>query len=209
MGCPTGTSAAATVSDDVQRLPSLFQLALRHGSSSPRVALCGPRATVAAEPSELVVVLADTGRTCQSGLPVLTRHPQAERYLPVLTTGMSGRLVRAYRLEQQWLAARDGREVEPAYLLLSSQPGRVSADRLLPRRRGQAARPGSSTCKHRSGRPARLGRSTRSFRTSSCTSSCISSPAKPRPAAPIRCMRSASGPTRTWPSTRALPSTSR
>ncbi len=69
------------------------------------------------------MVLADTGRTCQEGLPVLTRHPQAERYLPVLTTGLSGRLVRAYRLEQQWLAARDGRKVEPAYLLLSSSQG--------------------------------------------------------------------------------------
>lgn len=79
--------------------------------------------TAAAEPWELVVVLADTGRTCQSGLPVLTRHPQAERHLPVLTTGMSGRLVRAYRLEQQWLAARDGRAIEPAYLLLSSNQG--------------------------------------------------------------------------------------
>ena len=78
---------------------------------------------VSAQSPELVVVLADTGRTCQSGLPVLTRHPQAEHYRPVLTTGMSGRLVRAYRLEQQWLAARDGRVIEPAYLLLSSNQG--------------------------------------------------------------------------------------
>jgi hypothetical protein len=54
---------------------------------------------------------------------VLTRHSEPARYLPALTTGMSGRLLRAYRLEQQWLAARDGRRVEPAYLLLSSNQG--------------------------------------------------------------------------------------
>lgn len=86
------------------------------------LALCATTSAFA-EPNELIVVLTDTGRTCQSGLPVLTPHPEAARYLPALTTGVSGRLLRAYRLQQRWLAAREGRAVEPAYLLLSSNQG--------------------------------------------------------------------------------------
>lgn len=86
------------------------------------LALCAASSAFA-EPNDLIVVLTDTGRTCQSGLPVLTSHPQSARYLPALTTGVSGRLLRAYRLQQRWLAAREGRAVEPAYLLLSSNQG--------------------------------------------------------------------------------------
>lgn len=87
------------------------------------VVVFAPRQAVGAEPTDLVVVLTETGRTCDSGLPVLMRHPQAATYLPVLKRGISGRLLRAYRWEQRWLAARDGREVESAYLLLSSSQG--------------------------------------------------------------------------------------
>lgn len=76
----------------------------------------------AAAPPELLVVLTDTGSE-REGLPVLARHPDPERQLAVLTRGFSGRLLRLYRLEQQFLAARDGRAIEPAYLLLSTTQG--------------------------------------------------------------------------------------
>jgi len=70
----------------------------------------------------LLVVLQDTGET-REGLPVLEERPDAATYLAVLTRGFSGRMLRLFRYEQQWLAAADGRPVEPAYLLLSSQQG--------------------------------------------------------------------------------------
>jgi hypothetical protein len=41
----------------------------------------------------------------------------------VLTRGFSGRLLRLYRWEQQYLARRDGRRIEPAFLLLSGHQG--------------------------------------------------------------------------------------
>jgi len=54
---------------------------------------------------------------------VLTRHPDPARHLDTLSHGFSGRLLRLYRLEQQFLARRDGRAIEPAYLLLSTTQG--------------------------------------------------------------------------------------
>lgn len=73
-------------------------------------------------PDDLLVVLADTGRTC-GDLPVLDVHPDASRHRAVLTRGFSGRLLRLYRWEQLYLHRRDGRTIEPAYLLLSDSQG--------------------------------------------------------------------------------------
>lgn len=70
----------------------------------------------------LLVVLTDTGRKC-GDLPVLTRHPDASRHRAVLERGFSGRLLRWFRWEQQYLNRRDGRGIEPAYLLLSTTQG--------------------------------------------------------------------------------------
>ena len=44
-------------------------------------------------------------------------------YEAVLARGFSGRLLRLFRWEQQYLARRDGTPVEPAYLLLSDTQG--------------------------------------------------------------------------------------
>ncbi len=91
---------------------------------------CSSRALVEASatppaqesPTDLLVVLADTGRTC-GDLPVLEVDPAAHRHRAALTRGFSGRLLQLYRWEQQYLARRDGRPVEPAYLLLSGNQG--------------------------------------------------------------------------------------
>lgn len=52
-----------------------------------------------------------------------TRHPAAAARANVLERGFSGRLLRLYRLAQQFLSQRDGTSVEPAYLLLSTTQG--------------------------------------------------------------------------------------
>ena len=70
----------------------------------------------------LLEVLAPTAET-REGLPVFRRHPQASTYEAVLVRGFSGRLLRLFRWEQQYLARRDGTPVEPAYLLLSDTQG--------------------------------------------------------------------------------------
>jgi len=70
----------------------------------------------------LIVILTETGRT-RDALPVLTRHPQPDADLQALLRGYSGRLLRLYRLEQQFLAREHGRAIEPAYLLRSSNEG--------------------------------------------------------------------------------------
>ena len=70
----------------------------------------------------LLVILAETGRT-RDGLPVLTAHPDPDLDLRTLSRGYSGRLLRLYRLEQQFLARERGTPIEPAYLLRSSNEG--------------------------------------------------------------------------------------
>jgi hypothetical protein len=70
----------------------------------------------------LLVVMEETG-TARDGLPVYTEHEDSARYLAGLSRGFSGRMLRVFRWEQQWLAAADGRTVEPAYLLLSNSQG--------------------------------------------------------------------------------------
>lgn len=72
--------------------------------------------------TEPLVVLTPTG-AMRDGLPVLTRHPHPQPALDVLTRGFSGRLLRLYALEQEFLRRRTGRPVEPAYLLLSERQG--------------------------------------------------------------------------------------
>jgi hypothetical protein len=74
-----------------------------------------------AAPPPQLVVLTPTGATA-SGLPVLARVPEGETGR-VLARGFSGRLLRLYALEQEYLRRETGRASEPAYLLLSNQQG--------------------------------------------------------------------------------------
>ena len=74
-----------------------------------------------AAPPSLLVVLAPTGET-RDGLPVLARQPAGEADR-VLARGFSGRLLRLYALEQEYLRLETGAAPEPAYLLLSNQQG--------------------------------------------------------------------------------------
>jgi len=68
-----------------------------------------------------LVVLMPAGIS-QEGLPVLVRRAPGE-VDRVLSLGFSGRLLRLYALEQEYLRRESGREPEPAYLLLSKQQG--------------------------------------------------------------------------------------
>lgn len=78
--------------------------------------------TVRPDEPPLLVVMAPTG-TEREGVPVYRRHPNGETYMAVLSQGFAGRMVRLYRLVQQFLAARDGAAIEPAYLLMSGNEG--------------------------------------------------------------------------------------
>ena len=71
-------------------------------------------------PPPLVVL--SPGGTSQEGLPVLARRPPGE-IDRVLSRGFSGRLLRLYALEQEYLRRETGTAPEPAYLLLSTQQG--------------------------------------------------------------------------------------
>jgi hypothetical protein len=70
----------------------------------------------------LLVVLRPTGQE-RDGLPVLEPHPDAKSVSDVLLRGFSGRLVRLFALEQEFLRQGTGRASEPAYLLLSDRQG--------------------------------------------------------------------------------------
>jgi len=72
-------------------------------------------------PPPRLVVLTPAGETT-AGLPVLVRHPPGE-IDRVLSRGFSGRLLRLYALEQDYLRRESGTAPEPAYLLLSNQQG--------------------------------------------------------------------------------------
>ncbi len=69
-----------------------------------------------------LVVLAETGQS-RDGVPVLRLHSDPAAVSDVLTRGFSGRLLRLYRLEQEYLFRAAGSAPEPAYLLLSGQWG--------------------------------------------------------------------------------------
>jgi hypothetical protein len=69
-----------------------------------------------------IVILTMTGAT-RDGLPVMRLHPEPAATMAVLTRGYSGRLLRLYALEQQYLREKTGISPEPAYLVLSERQG--------------------------------------------------------------------------------------
>ncbi|HSR50204.1 MAG TPA: hypothetical protein VLV83_05210 [Acidobacteriota bacterium] len=82
--------------------------------------LVGIGSNLAAQPQ--LVILTGTDEE-HNGLPVLTHHPQAEAIRQTLSSGFPLRIVRLYRLVQNFRSLRDGIEVEPAYLYLSENQG--------------------------------------------------------------------------------------
>lgn len=68
----------------------------------------------------LLVILSPTGEE-REGLPVLQHHPEPTAALEGLSRGLSGTMLRVYRMTQTYLAAKDARAVEPAYVLLAPQ----------------------------------------------------------------------------------------
>ena len=84
------------------------------------VCLCA--GTAQAQTTPPLVVLQPTGMI-RNGLPVLSRHPQGPAVVDVLSHGFSGRLLRLYAMEQEYLRRRAGTPPEPAYLLLSNRQG--------------------------------------------------------------------------------------
>jgi hypothetical protein len=75
---------------------------------------------VAAPP--VLVILRPTGQE-REGLPVLEHHPDAQRIADTLLRGFSGRLLRLFALEQEFLHQQTGRAPEPAYLALTDRQG--------------------------------------------------------------------------------------
>jgi hypothetical protein len=73
-----------------------------------------------APPPRLVVLTAAGAE--QGGLPVLARRPPGE-IDRVLSRGFSGRLLRLYAMQQEYLRRETATAPEPAYLLLSTQQG--------------------------------------------------------------------------------------
>ena len=69
-----------------------------------------------------LVILAETGQE-RNGLPVLHTHSGADEIAQLLARGFSGRWLRLYQYEQEYLRRATGSEPEPAYLLLSSRQG--------------------------------------------------------------------------------------
>ncbi|MBK9241110.1 MAG: hypothetical protein IPL75_12775 [Acidobacteria bacterium] len=69
-----------------------------------------------------LVVLSPTHEV-RDDLPVLRRHEDPSRATSALTRGFSGRLLRLYALEQEFLRQKTGRVPEPAYLVLSNRQG--------------------------------------------------------------------------------------
>lgn len=67
-------------------------------------------------------VLTTTGEM-RDGLPVVVPHPDAAATESVLNRGYSGRLVRLYALEQEFLRQKTGTAPAPAYLVLSDRQG--------------------------------------------------------------------------------------
>jgi hypothetical protein len=74
----------------------------------------------AAQPPRLLVL--EPRGASRDGLPVLDRRPPGD-IDRLLARGFSGRLVRLYALEQEYLRRETGVAPEPAYLLLSTQQG--------------------------------------------------------------------------------------
>ena len=85
------------------------------------LASVGPLAAATGQSSRLTV-LTSTGVT-RDGLPVLAPHPSPAETASVLERGFSGKLLRLYALEQEFLRQKTGITPEPAYLLLSDRQG--------------------------------------------------------------------------------------
>jgi hypothetical protein len=69
-----------------------------------------------------IVVLTTTGNT-RDGLPVVRPHSDPSPTESVLSRGFSGRLLRLYAREQEYLRRKTGKSPEPAYLVLSDRQG--------------------------------------------------------------------------------------
>lgn len=67
-------------------------------------------------------ILTTTGEM-RDGLPVVVPHPDAAAAAAVLNRGYSGRLVRLYALQQEFLRQKTGTTPAPAYLVLSDRQG--------------------------------------------------------------------------------------
>ncbi len=65
-------------------------------------------------------VLSQSGMA-QDGTPIVSHAPEADRYVKVLTSGFSGRLLRLYALAQRF--SHPERPLQPAYLVLSDTQG--------------------------------------------------------------------------------------
>lgn len=100
--------------------------------SITRAALIAPAALISvldaspvsaqAAPPVRVVILTTTGNS-RDGLAVLAPHPNPSATLAVVQRGFSGRLLRLYSLEQEFLQHKTGRRPEPAYLVMSDRQG--------------------------------------------------------------------------------------
>jgi len=99
-----------------------------HSNLSIRIAIailvCGSTlaAGVAQAQEPLLVILAETG-TEREGLPVFVTHPEPTAAIEGLSRGLSGTILRVYRMVQIYLANGAGIAIEPAYVLLSSRQG--------------------------------------------------------------------------------------
>lgn len=78
------------------------------------------RAWAASPP--LLVVMRPTGQE-RDGVPVLEQHPDGKPVTDALLRGFSGRLLRLFALQQEFLRQKTGRVPEPAYLALSDRQG--------------------------------------------------------------------------------------
>jgi len=80
----------------------------------------GVVASVAQAQEPLIMLLSPTGEE-RDGLPVLQEHAEPAAALEGLSRGLSGTILRVYHRAQRYLANREGRPVEPAYVLLAPQ----------------------------------------------------------------------------------------
>ena len=67
-----------------------------------------------------IIVLSQSG-VAQDGTPIVSHAAEADRYVKVLTSGFSGRLLRLYVLAQRF--SHPERPLQPAYLVLSDTQG--------------------------------------------------------------------------------------
>ncbi len=102
------------------------QLCNRYPAVVCLLILANARGTQAAQPSREegrgLVILTETGRE-RDGVPVLETYSGAPEISELLSRGFSGRWLRLYQYEQEYLRRATGSKPEPAYLLLSNRQG--------------------------------------------------------------------------------------